>query len=163
MNQAASVQVPQFKFERNRAPVPSNPIIILQTPTNSITQDNRWKTLRHENPWMKLSDRTTHAREKAHPSLTGKLEVYQLCRAQFPPTATARDRDLTAGGPLSTDIGHRRSAPAAAPRRRTLPLRPSPSPAAGDGLGVGPRVADVSGLRGCVWRRGLRCCAGGED
>jgi len=87
---------------------------------------------------------------KAHPSLTGKLEVYQLYRAQFPPTATARDRDLTAGGPLSTDIGYRRGAPAAAPRRRTLPLRPSPSPAAGDGVWDRARVADVSGLRGCA-------------
>jgi hypothetical protein len=102
---------------------------------------------------------------KAHPSLTGKLEVYQLYRAQFPPTATARDRDLTAGGPLSTDSGPRWSAPAAAPRRRTLPLRPSPSPAAGDGVGPRARRRRLRPQRLRSWcgtSRGLRCCAGGR-
>lgn len=72
-----------------------------------------------------------HARTgKGRPSLTGKLEVYQLHRAQFPPTATARDRDLTAGGPLSTDIGHRQSAPAAAPHGCDSPA-PAESPRRG--------------------------------
>jgi len=170
VNQAASVQAPQFKFERNRAPVPSNPIIILKTPTILLTlpQDNRWKTFGHKNPPMDEVQQPYYARTgKAHPSLTGKLEVYQLYRAQFPPTATARDRDLTAGGPLSTDIGHRRGAPAAAPRRRTLPLRPSPSPAAGDAVGPCARRRRLRPPRLRSWCgaccRGLRCCAGEED
>lgn len=91
-------------------------------------------------PWMKLSNRTTHAREKrTHPSLTGKLEAYQLYRAQFPPTATARDRDLTAGGPLSTDIGHRPGAPAESLARRRR-----------RGGTARAHVANVSGLRGCA-------------
>ena len=143
VNQAASDLQCRLRNSNSNEifPVPSNPIIILTTPTKlrritrELKQGNHQKHSATKNPWLKFSHRTTHARQKRtpHPSQE-KLEVHQLYRAQFPPTATARDRNLTAGGPLSPPTLALRSVRGRRSTGRGFPpLRPTPSPAAGDG------------------------------
>jgi hypothetical protein len=136
---SVSAGSPQFKFEPNLFlfhPI-QTATVILNTPTKPNRKQSKRgtpsETFGHKNPWRKLSHRTTHARGKAcpHPSQESSSA------AQFPPTATARGQGpyrWRASRSLSTDIGHRRSAPAGRPP----PPRPwpPPSPAAGDGVGT---------------------------